>query len=318
MNGHRCFELPADDPLVADLGPFGAHAVAYARNGYAVLPLAPGRKPPHKMLGERGGVHLATTDVRVISGWWRTDRTANVGVACGRVSRLLVFDLDVKHGDGPAQFAEHLGAHIPQELVAATPSGGQHIWLRLPAGLDCRGKQGLYPDVDVKADGGYVVAAPSLASVTSAGHGDKAASVALPYTWVSGCPCSAPAAPDAEQLAAWIGAQPSSAVRLGLEGAEPIDLDTLVGEGMQSGSRNVTLYRVLCKLYRTYGTGPDAEPVVGEYLDRILARTERTDFGDREVSAIRDYARAFCAAQEDAGRPGMASWLGWRKRWEPN
>jgi hypothetical protein len=313
---HRCFEFGPDDPLVADLGPAGAAAIAYARNGYAVLPLAPGRKPPHRMLGEVGGVHLATTDARVISAWWRSDRTANVGVACGSVSRLVVFDLDVKHGDGPAEFREHLGAYIPDDAKVATPSGGLHIWLRTPAGLAVRGKQGLYPNVDVKADGGYVVAAPSIGSVTSAGHGDKGASVDLPYRWVSGCPCSLPALPDAEQLAAWIGAQPGRADRLGLEGAEPIDLDELVADGMASGSRNVTLYRVLCSLYRKYGTGPDAEPVIDYYLERILARTDRTDFGDREVAAIRSYARSFAAAQEEAGRPMMASWLKWRKRWE--
>lgn len=312
---HRCFQFGEDDPLVADLGPFGAAAIAYARNGYAVLPLAPGRKPPHKMLGPTGGVHLATADARVIAGWWRADKTANVGVACGRVSRLVVFDLDVKHGDGPAEFAEHLGSYIPQDVTAATPSGGQHIWLRLPAGMNFRGKQGLYPNVDVKADGGYVVAAPSLAQVTSAGHGDKAAAVELPYRWRSGCPCRLPELPDAEAVAAWLERQPSSAVRLGLEGAEPVDLEKLVAEGMSSGSRNITLYRTLCSLYRKYGAGPDAEPVIDHYLERIMARTDRTDFGDREVAAIRGYARTFAAAQEEAGRPMMASWLNWRKRW---
>lgn len=316
---HECFRFGSDDPLVADLGPFGAAAVSYVDNGYAVLPLAPGRKPPHKMLGEVGGVHLASRDRRAVWDWWRRDRTANVGVACGAVSRLIVFDLDVKGGeDGRAAFDEHLGRWIPQECVARTPSGGWHIWLRLPPGLAARGKQGLYPGVDVKADGGYVVAHSSVIPVSSAGHGDKAVSVDLPYTWETGCPCRAPELPDAAAVTEWIGAQPSRATRAGLEGAEPVDLGQLETEGLPMGSRNVGLYRALCKLYRVLGLHDEAEHQIDERLARIMARTDETDFGKREQDAIRGYARAYVAAQEEAGRPLLASFENWRKRWEGN
>lgn len=314
MELHRCFQLDEDDPLVADLGLLGAAAIAYARCGYAVLPLAPGRKPPHKMLGEVGGVHLATADTRTIHGWWRRDRTANVGIACGSPSRLIVFDLDVKNGDGHAEFAQHLGAYIPQELVAATPSGGTHIWLRTPAGLAVRGKQGLFPNVDVKGDGGYVAAWPSTGKVISAGHGDRGAAVDVPYSWAAGCPCTPPDLPDPDKVTEWIGTQPSKDTRRGLSGDEPVDLTALAEEGIPSGSRNVTLYRALCRLYRMHGLSGEAEELATGWLERVMARTERTDFGDREVDAIRGYARSWVAAQEAAGRPGLASWENWRRK----
>jgi hypothetical protein len=308
---HECFRFSPDDPLVADLGPAGAAAISYVDRGYAVLPLAPGGKRPHSVLGEHGGVYRASTDRRDVVAWWRRHKTANVGVACGQVSRLIVFDLDVKSGeDGPAEFARQLGPWIPQQLVVRTPTGGRHIWLRTPAGLAVPGKQGLLPGVDVKGDGGYVVAAPSVLAVGGADRpGERSGgTVELPYSWESGCPCSPPELPDAEAVCGWAGAQPSRAAGAGL-GGEPADLEKLERDGLENGSRNVSLYKAMCSAYRRYGTGAAGEQTVSGVLERIMAATvSRAGFSDREVAAVRSYARAFAARREDEDRQLASRW----------
>jgi hypothetical protein len=307
---HNCFQFADDDPLVFDLG-LGAWALAYADRGYAVLPLAIHAKQPHPMLGGEGGVHHATRDRRLITDWWRRDHFAGIGVATGAVSRLIVFDQDTKGGeDGLANFARELGAWIPQNVVDATPSGGRHAWLRTPAGLAVRGKQGLYPGVDVKGDGGYVVAPPSMVMRYGIERPGERPSdgVPLPYEWERGCPCSLPDMPDAERSCEWIGGQPSQGERAGLEGGLPADPEQHAKDGLPQGARNVTLYRDTCSMYRTYGTGPDGEDQVDRWLPQVLDNTVRAGFGDREVDAIRRWARAYVATQEAAGRELMTGW----------
>lgn len=87
----------------------------------------------------------------------------NVGIATGHVSGIWVLDIDVKDG---AKGAESLAALIkehgplPETVTAATWSGGAHYFFRMPAEpLGCR--TNIRPGIDVRADGGYVVAPPS-------------------------------------------------------------------------------------------------------------------------------------------------------------
>jgi hypothetical protein len=115
--------------------------------------------------------------------------------------------------------------------------------------------------------------------------------------------------PDAAAALAWIGAQPSSAVRLGLEGSAPVSLTELEQTGLAAGERNVMLYRGLCSAYRTWGTGPDGLERAGQWMDRVLAATaDRSGFTNREALAIQGYALAWVSEQERHGRPLMASW----------
>src|ERR1700757_5358679 len=85
-------------------------ALGYAARGWAVFPTAPGAKRPLTA----HGVKDATTDPVAILAWWSKWPDANVGIATGAASNLVVFDVDVK-GDVDGTHAEkelHLASNV--------------------------------------------------------------------------------------------------------------------------------------------------------------------------------------------------------------
>jgi hypothetical protein len=89
---------------------------------------------------------------------------ANLGIAVP--AGFVVLDVDVKgSADGRATLAAFELEHepLPPTLRAATPSGGMHLWFRVPAGVDVPNAVGFAHGLDTRAGGkGYVLAAPSV------------------------------------------------------------------------------------------------------------------------------------------------------------
>ena len=108
----------------------------------------------------------ATTDVAILRRWWRTWPNANVGVVAGR-SELVVIDVDPKHG-GEDSLAELIAEHgaLPNTREQTTGGGGRHILFKHPGGhiQNRQDQSAIAPGIDVKANGGFSVAAPSLHS----------------------------------------------------------------------------------------------------------------------------------------------------------
>ncbi len=69
-------------------------ALRYAAIGWPVLPLVPNRKVP----ATAHGVHDATTDAERIRKWWTDNPAYNLGIAAGKESGLVVFDVDPRNG----------------------------------------------------------------------------------------------------------------------------------------------------------------------------------------------------------------------------
>lgn len=162
--------------------PLHRAARQYADRGWSVLPLhslsldgsctcsrgadcaSPGKHPRLE-----DGVKGASRDPVVIDGWWERWPDAHLGVATGAPSGVWVLDVDTGDDvDGAADLARLEAAHgALSALRARTGSGGAHLFfafderaaeLRNRARLKIGGaKTGL----DVRATGGYVVAAPS-------------------------------------------------------------------------------------------------------------------------------------------------------------
>lgn len=315
-----CLHYGADDPGVQVYG-FGAGAMRLQQRGYAVLPLARGQKRPHAMLGDAGGVHWATLETGA-AHWWEADPAANVGVATGSRSQLAVIDLDVKNGNnGTATFTGFLNEHRlewPRDAPwVQTPSGGYHAWLRTPPGVAVPERPGILPGVDVKGDGGLVVAPPSMAlkfPMVRAGDRSRGEPVPVPYRWVVGCPCVVPPAPP--WLLPWLASAPAPQHAGGTQaGAGESGLGDLASAGIPVGQRNRDLYRYACARYRLHGTGTQGAAMVLADCEHILARTDRHDFGRSEVLRILESARKFIAAQHEAEQSAVARWRrGWAQR----
>jgi hypothetical protein len=110
------------------------------------------------------GLKDATTDPEQIKRWWQKWPDANIGIATGAVSGLLVIDVDPRHGgwQGLEEFFKRTGEVFPPTVEVITGSGGRHFFFRMPD-ADIRNSAGnLGAGLDVRANGGYVVAAPSV------------------------------------------------------------------------------------------------------------------------------------------------------------
>ena len=149
-------------------------AVAYAAAGLPVLPLhvpfdgvcscgASGCRSPGKHPRLRDGLKGATSDVAMVAEWWLRWPGANVGICTGARSGLLVLDVDVEHGGVAALEAlVRERGPLPKTPEAWTGGGGRHYYFLHP-GVSVRNSAGRLGDgLDVRGDGGDVVAAPSL------------------------------------------------------------------------------------------------------------------------------------------------------------
>jgi len=117
-----------------------------------------GRVVPH-------GLKDATTDPVLIRAWGRQYPLANIAIRTGLESGLVVVDRDdYKGGLVSWEALEAKHGRLPYSLRVRTGSGSLHLYLRHPGGRrissNTSGKLG--PGIDLKADGGYVIAPPSL------------------------------------------------------------------------------------------------------------------------------------------------------------
>jgi putative DNA primase/helicase len=113
----------------------------------------------------RRGLKEATTDATQIRRWWGSHPHANVGGRTGGALCLVVVDVDPKSG-GDASLCDLSDAHGMDWLdtfSAETGSRGTHLFFTYSEGVELRNTAGkLAPGIDTRAEGGYVVLAPSL------------------------------------------------------------------------------------------------------------------------------------------------------------
>ena len=132
-----------------------AAALAYAAQGVSVFPLWPGSKEP----ACRRGYKDATSNPATIRRWWLAEPQFNIGVATGIVSGVWVLDID--GADGEDTLRDLSARHRSIDTLTSETARGHHLWfltdgpIQSSAGRVGRG-------LDVRADGGYVVAPPSV------------------------------------------------------------------------------------------------------------------------------------------------------------
>jgi putative DNA primase/helicase len=136
-------------------------ALYYARSGWPVFPLAPGDKGPLiKKVNGGHGCHDATTSVALIEQWWEKAPNANIGVATGKRSNLLVVDVDPRKSETWLTSLSKL--QLPQTFTVRTWSRGYHLYFGYPHGCGVTIGANLLPAIDWRGEGGYIVAAGSV------------------------------------------------------------------------------------------------------------------------------------------------------------
>jgi len=251
-------------------------ALGYAARGWAVIPIeARGKRPlvPWLEFQQR----RATTSE--IESWFRRWPDANVGLVTGRISGIVVLDIDPRHGgmDGLSGLEEEYG-QLPGTVEALTGGGGRHIYFAHP-GAALANRVALRPGVDVRGDGGCVVAPPSLHP-----SGRR-------YEWAPG---SAPQELALAPMPAWFGhiVQAAGHARHTLA-----HWRRLISQGVGEGERNNTLASLAGHLL---SRGVDAEVTLELLLawNRTRCRPPLPD--DDVVRVVQSITRL---RERDGGEP---------------
>ncbi len=253
----------------------GVAALSYAARGWAVLPvhtpLAQGcsceqdcGSSAGKHPRTRHGLKEASRNPDRIWRWWRRWPDANVGIRTGRESGLVVLDVDVRHdGEASLETLEATYDRLPQTLTAHSGGGGRHLYFQHPGGYIPNSAQlGGLSGLDVRADGGYIVAPPSLHQSGQHYHWEEPIHplAALPG-WL--CEMLTPPGHPARGVPptyhrALPGETEQFWLRLALERARP-------------GTRNVTGYWLACRLRDAGVSQEAAEAVLLRYAAQVPA-----------------------------------------------
>jgi hypothetical protein len=154
-------------------------ALAYAARGWHVFPsyefdsarglCACGRNDcpsPGKHPYTQNGYKDASTSAAQIRKWWDKWPSANISIATGRVSGLVVVDIDQKpDADGEDSWRD-VCPNEPETVQAQTGSGARHLLFEYPPNLEDGAyipsrADALAVAVDTRADNGYIIAPPS-------------------------------------------------------------------------------------------------------------------------------------------------------------
>ena len=143
-------------------------ALSYCRRGWSVVPVYeivrgkcscgnPDCKNPGKHPRVEWKKHQTSkADEPQIRRWWERWPSAWVGIVTGTVSELAVIDVDGKVGK---EALEKVGIELPKTVTVKTGGGGWHYYYSYTSG-EVKTKAGLLSKVDLRGDGGFVVAPP--------------------------------------------------------------------------------------------------------------------------------------------------------------
>ncbi len=128
-------------------------AFEYAVHGFSVMPLRLDKKP---LLGSWKALQEKAADEDQIAEWWKKNPRANIGIITGRISGITVVDIDMSGGK-----AVDLDM-FPKTYTVRTPTGGYHLYYKYELGIGQTANTFEHlPHVDIRNDGGFVVAPPS-------------------------------------------------------------------------------------------------------------------------------------------------------------
>ena len=138
-------------------------ALIYAtKYNWAVFPVSPDTKKPLTPHGCKN----AKKDPGAIRSWWKRWPNASIGVATGSASNLIVIDEDIDEDKGLNGYHsikawERENGELPETVRAITGRGGAHVYYGYD-GNDIKNRTGLLEGVDVRGEGGYIIAPPSF------------------------------------------------------------------------------------------------------------------------------------------------------------
>ena len=194
-------------------------ALDYGRLGWSIIPIESRGKRP---LIRWQVYQYRRTDAPEIAEWFTRWPDANIAVVTGIVSGLVVLDLDPGHGaDVSLERLQGEHGRLAETVEALSGGGGRHLYFAHPGEI-MPNRVGIAPGVDLRGDGGYVVAPPSIHACGES------------YCWEHS-PDMARLAPLPEWL---LCSTPDDQTHLG---PSPTHWQRLLQEGIAEGERHTTI-----------------------------------------------------------------------------
>lgn len=242
-------------PNILDAARFYVHEM-----GWSVIPLKDKDKipaiPSWKELQKR-----LPTDQELVN-WFGSGKPRNIGIVTGAISNLDVLDLD------SPQAVSYAEQHFFKSHLIVQTAKGQHWYYSHKTGSKNFQGRADMPNIDLRAEGGYVVAPPSL-------HPTGAR-----YTWLTENFSAGTILSPLPELPS----PPSSTAKLSIEEIE---------QGVSKGKRNSTMARYVGLLIHQ-GLNRD------QCLDRCMETNKRNTPPLEEKDVAKTLASIFALHEKEA------------------
>ena len=226
-------------------------ALEYLSKGWSVIPVGKNKIP----LIEWKDFQTRLAVVEEVQNWWAKWPEANVGVVTGRVSGITV--VDVESGGETKD--------LPATYIVKTGNGGWHFYYQY---AEMRNKTRIRELTDIRGEGGYVVAPPSITDYLDEKTGARKGG---PYELVAD---------------SGLADFPVDLFLVENEGYKPL-LNPLEYLGLPDGERNASLHRLACSLLTKY-SDYEAWIMLSEFN-----KTARPPKPEEEVRILFESARKF-------------------------
>jgi len=126
-------------------------ALAYLERGWSVIPVGTDKKP----LVDWKKYQTEYPTPEVVTEWFTKYPSANLAVVTGRISNIVIVDVDVRHNG-------RRDAFIGYETVVAETGNGWHYYFRYKDGI--KNYVRIAEGIDIRGDAGYAILPPSIHS----------------------------------------------------------------------------------------------------------------------------------------------------------
>lgn len=132
-------------------------AMFYAQNNIKTFPIKRQGKSPLCSKGFKS----ATTDKVVLQEWNNKFPNCNIGIPTGQINNIFVVDIDGEQGFESLNRLELIYGKLDAPTVIT--GKGKHLYFKMPENIELKCSTSKIADhIDIRANGGYVVAPPSI------------------------------------------------------------------------------------------------------------------------------------------------------------
>jgi hypothetical protein len=252
-------------------------ALDLAARGHAVFPCAPRSKHP----ALPGGFKNGTTNPATVRRWWLANPEYNIGIATGIVSHIWILDVDGRDGATSVSRIEATHGPLPDTLISIA-SSGCHFWFRYTCPIPCSADR-IGRGLDVRGDGGYVLAAPSVHPDGQVYRWTNNRPPAVAPEWLIHLTRKPPPKPITSKIVMQV--RPG---RSGSYGKAALDYEVAELARTLKGGRNAALNRASFRLHQLVAGGElDGNEVRNRLLTAATANGLMSDPQDGPLSVAR-------------------------------